>query len=59
MYSYGGVPASVRELSMHSVKDLETALDLARAREMQEENVKQVATMFARNKQDEDVKGGK
>ena len=53
------VPASVRELGMHSVKDLEMALDLARAREMREENAKQVATMFARNKQDEDVKGGK
>lgn len=39
------VPASVRELSMHSVKDLGMALDLARAREMQEEDAKQVAML--------------
>lgn len=59
MYSCCRVPASVRELSMHSVKDLEMALDLARAREMREENAKQVAMVCARDKQDEDVKGGK
>ena len=59
MYSCCKVPASVRELSMYSVKDLEMALDLARAREMREENVKQVMMMFARDKQDEGMEGGK
>ena len=53
------IPAEVRELSMHDVKDLEMALDLARAREMQEENAKQVALMFVRDKQDERMKGDK
>ena len=53
------VPAEVRELSMRRVKDLEMALDLARAREMQEENAKQVALMFARDKQAEGMKGDK
>lgn len=55
----GGVPDEVRELSMRRVKDLEMALDLARAREMREEDAKQVALAFARDKQDEDMKGGK
>lgn len=55
----GRVPDEVRELSMRRVKDLEMALDLARVREMREENAKQVALMFARDKQDEDMKGGK
>lgn len=59
MYSCCGVPASVRELSMHSVKDLEMALDLARAREMREENAKQVAMMCARAEQSESMKGDK
>ena len=45
MYSCCRVPALVRELSMHSAKDLEMALDLARAREMQEEDAKQVAML--------------
>lgn len=54
----GRVPDEVRELSMRRVKDLEMALDLARVREMREEDAKQVALMFARDKQDEDMKGG-
>jgi 3-hydroxyisobutyrate dehydrogenase-like beta-hydroxyacid dehydrogenase len=52
------IPAEVRELSMHDVKDLEMALDLARAREMQEENAKQVA-LLVRDKQAEGMKGDK
>lgn len=59
MYTCGRIPAEVRELSMHDVKDLEMALDLARAREMQEENAKQVALMFVRDKQAEGMKGDK
>lgn len=45
MYACGRIPAEVRELSMHSVKDLGMALDLTRAREMQEEDAKQVAML--------------
>ena len=59
MYSCYRAPASVRELSMHSVKDLEMALDLARAREMQEENAKQVAMLCARAGQSESMEGDK
>lgn len=59
MYSCGRIPDEVRELSMHSVKDLEMALDLARAREMREENAKQVAMLCARAEQSESMEGGK
>lgn len=59
MYTCGRIPAEVRELSIHDVKDLEMALDLARAREMCEENANQVALMFVRDKQAEGMKGDK
>jgi hypothetical protein len=59
MYTCGRIPAEVRELSMHDVKDLEMALDLARAREICEENANQVALMFVRDKQAEGMKGDK